>query len=99
MSVLKKKYYLTISVHILSFSLHFLSTIRKKKLLFSNLSNLAFRILQVNSWISIVRVFKEKENNVQQKQPSRGVLKKRYPENMQQVYRPMPKCDFNKISK
>ena len=34
-----------------------------------------------------------------QKQLSRGVLTKRYSENMQQIYRktPMPKCDFNKV--
>ena len=33
-----------------------------------------------------------------QKQPFRGVLRKRCSENMQQIYRrtPMPKCDFNK---
>ena len=33
-----------------------------------------------------------------QKQSSRGVLRKRYFENMQQIYRgtPMPNCDFNK---
>ena len=32
----------------------------------------------------------------QQKQPFRGVLRKRCSENMQQMYRkkPMPKCDF-----
>ena len=36
-----------------------------------------------------------------QKQPPRGVLKKRCSENMQQIYRrkPMPKCDFNKVAK
>ena len=36
-----------------------------------------------------------------QNQPSRGVLGKRCPENMQQIYRrtPMPKCDFNKVAK
>ena len=36
-----------------------------------------------------------------QKQPSRGPLRKRCPENMQQMYRrtPMPKCDFNKYAK
>ena len=30
---------------------------------------------------------------------SRGVLKKRRSENIQQIYRrtPMPKCDFNKV--
>ena len=35
-----------------------------------------------------------------QKQPSRGVLKKRCSENIQQIYRrrPMPKCDFNKVA-
>ena len=36
-----------------------------------------------------------------QKQPSRGVLRKRCSENMQQIYRrtSMPKCDFNKVAK
>ena len=36
-----------------------------------------------------------------QKQPPEGVLGKRCSENMQQIYRrtPMPKCDFNKVSK
>ena len=35
-----------------------------------------------------------------EKQPPRGVLKKRCSENMQQTYRrtPMPKCDFNKVA-
>ena len=35
-----------------------------------------------------------------QKQPSRVVLKKKYSENMQQIYRriPMAKCDFNKVA-
>ena len=35
-----------------------------------------------------------------QKQPTRGVLKKRCSENMQQIYRrtPMPKCDFSKVA-
>ena len=34
-----------------------------------------------------------------QKQPSRGILRKRCSENMQQNYRrtPKPKCDFNKV--
>ena len=34
-----------------------------------------------------------------QKQPSRGVHKKRCSENMQKIYRrtPMPKCNFNKV--
>ena len=36
----------------------------------------------------------------EQKQPPRGVLRKRCSENMQQIYRrtPMPKCDFNKVA-
>ena len=36
-----------------------------------------------------------------QKQPHKGVPKKRCSENMQQFYRrtPMPKCDFNKVVK
>ena len=36
-----------------------------------------------------------------QKQPSVFVLIKTYSENMQQIYRtaPMPKCDFNKVTK
>ena len=35
-----------------------------------------------------------------QKQSSRGVPRKRYSENMRQIYRrtPMPKCDFNKVA-
>ena len=35
-----------------------------------------------------------------QKQPPRGVLRKRCSENMKQIYRrtPMPKCDFNKVA-
>ena len=36
-----------------------------------------------------------------QKQPPKGVPRKRCSENMQQIYRrpPMPKCDFNKVAK
>ena len=36
-----------------------------------------------------------------EKQPPRGILKKRCSENMQQIYRrtPMLKCDFNKVAK
>ena len=36
-----------------------------------------------------------------QKQPSRGVLRKRYSQKIPQIYRrtPMPKCDFNKVTK
>ena len=36
-----------------------------------------------------------------QKQPSKGIIRKRCSKNMQQIYRrtPMSKCDFNKVSK
>ena len=36
-----------------------------------------------------------------QKQPPRGIPRKRCSENMQQIYKrtPMPKCDFNKVAK
>ena len=36
-----------------------------------------------------------------QKQPPRGVQRKRCSEDMQQIYRrtPMPKCDINKVAK
>ena len=44
-----------------------------------------------------IRVVKKCER---QKQPPRGVLRKRCSENMQQIYRttPMLKCDFNKVA-
>ena len=32
-----------------------------------------------------------------QKQPSRGILRKKCSENMQQIYRRTPKCDFNRV--
>ena len=40
-------------------------------------------------------------NRFLHKQPSRGILRKRCSENMQQIYKriPLPKCDFNKIAK
>ena len=45
-------------------------------------------------------VFQEISLTDLQKQPTRGVSRKRCSENMQQIYRkaPMPKCDFNKIA-
>ena len=46
-------------------------------------------------------IFLMKNINKNLKQPSRGVLKKRCSENMQQIYKrtPMSKCDFNKATK
>ena len=41
-----------------------------------------------------------KQLNLLQKQPSRGVLRKRCSENTQQIYRAlMPKWDFNYVAK
>ena len=42
----------------------------------------------------------EIKNELTQKQPFRGVLRKRLSENMQHIYRRtlMPKCDFNKVA-
>ena len=44
--------------------------------------------------------FKLIRRNALQKQPLRGVLKKKCSENMLQIYKrtPMPKCDFNKVA-
>ena len=52
-------------------------------------------------WLSLVVKEQYVKNFLFQKHPSRGVLKKRYSENTQQIYRrtPMPKCDFNKGAK
>ena len=33
-----------------------------------------------------------------EKHPPRSVLRKRCSENMQQIYRRTPKCDFNKVA-
>ena len=37
---------------------------------------------------------------IKQKQPLRGVRRKKFSEDMQKIYRrtPMPKCDFNKVA-
>ena len=42
----------------------------------------------------------KKDGSVSQKQPSRGVLRKRCSENTRQIYwrKPMLKCDFNKVA-
>ena len=47
------------------------------------------------------KAFKKfKQNQTIQKQPSRGILRKRCSENMQQIYRriPVPKFDFNEVA-
>ena len=50
-------------------------------------------------WINMRRCVTAAQQKEVDKQPSRGVLKKRYSENMQQIYRRtrMSKCDFNKV--
>ena len=57
---------------------------------------------KISTWVwtsNLKEVFDDTFLNILkiQKQPSRGVVRKRCSENMQQVYRrtPMPKCDFN----
>ena len=51
---------------------------------------------------SVGLVFEPKEliSSLQQKQPSKSVLRKRCSENIRQIYRrtPMPKFDFNKVA-
>ena len=56
---------------------------------------------QANAEIETHPLTAEKKTNKMQKEPSRGVFKKRYSKNMQQIYRrtPMLKCDFNKVAK
>ena len=46
------------------------------------------------------RVSEMLPNSKQQKQPFTGVLRKRYFENMQQIYSrtPLPNCHFNKVA-
>ena len=54
------------------------------------------------SWpVDIIRTSFDPVTSTVQKQPSRGILSKMFPENMQQIYcrTPMPKYDFNKVAK
>ena len=52
-------------------------------------------------WNANIRVYDKvaRTNNLEE-QPLRGVPKKRYSENMQQIYSrtAMPKCDFDKVA-
>ena len=66
--------------------------------------NLEYDMTNILSWFryEIVKTNPGKfQFVILQKQPPRGVLKKRCSENMQQIYRrtPMPKCGFNKVPK
>ena len=55
-------------------------------------------ILHLGIYMSIISI-SPKFFKIQEKPPSRCVLRKRCSENMQQIYRrtPMPKYDFNKV--
>ena len=57
------------------------------------------RLLQNKSNVNVESIRKSKQLHYLQKQPSRGVLRKRYSENMQEIYRktPMPKGDLLKF--
>ena len=61
----------------------------------------AFNHIKYAQRLSYQQIYRRSlEANNSQKQPSRGVLKKRFSENMQQIYRriPMSRCDFNKVA-
>ena len=59
----------------------------------------AFQTSNLVQFISCVHEVKNQFSYFQ-KHPSRGILRKRCSENMQQTYRrtPMKKCDFNKVA-
>ena len=59
------------------------------------LHNLKTDIFELSDNTNIAKLFSS-----YQKQPPRGVHRKRCPENMQKIYRrtPMPKCNFNKVA-
>ena len=68
-------------------------------LLTGNFGGVCFQYTSYKWYIGQLESIKKSSNKDVQKQPSRGVLKKRCSENMQQIYwrTPMPKCNFNKV--
>ena len=60
------------------------------------LHNLKTDIFDLSDNTNITKLF-----SIYQKQPPRGVHRKRCSRNMQKIYRrtPMPKCNFNKVAK
>ena len=66
-----------------------------------NIIILKFEIEEAFIYNEFIFFFEKKLMFNFQKQPSRGVIKKRCSENIQQIYMitPMPKCDFNKVAK
>ena len=89
-----------------AFFIHKSSTCSLKSSLYQILFPKCFHCMY-SSFLGNISVTKKKVKfiwihfNYFQKQLPRGVLKKRYSENMLQIYRraPMPKCDFNKVAK
>ena len=70
--------------------------------MFVNILRLKIKILQAylnNAWAWDNS--SDSYKYILQKQPPKGVLRKRCSENMQPIYRrtPMPKCGFNKVAK
>ena len=57
--------------------------------------------IALDSWYLSTEKMLDMEFNILQKQPSRGVHRKRCSKNMQHIYRrtPVSKCDFNKVTK
>ena len=84
--------------HIFNFFLNYPSQIFSTKVCWKKHIYYQQHNIKTKCWIH----FKSKSQSLfLQKQPPKGVSRKRCSENMQQIYRrtPMPKCDFNKVAK
>ena len=78
------------------FKYQFCDTVRNKILNYDNTINSVFLGEEVRTCLGSDNIYHYYD---WQKQPIRGVLRKRCPENMQQIYRgtPMLKCDSKKL--
>ena len=84
---------------IIRFGFYISSTFFKTANLYNSCQKLHLASIMRNHRIKLVIcLYLAVISNIQ-KQPSRGVLIKRYAENMQKIYRrtPMPKCNFNNV--
>ena len=74
---------------------------RKPLLLLKEEELLAEEVKKSPSLNSIIIDYIHQVFSCFQKQPPRGVPRKRCSKNMHEIYRrtPMPKCDFNKVAK
>ena len=63
--------------------------------------DLPMKMVSTDRHVSIKKLMRMDERFKHIEQPSRGVLRKRYSGNMQQICNrtPMPKCDFNNVAK